>query len=128
MITSILEEKGPIRVTMAVETMIGKQILSPKFVKHMKRYNEYVGCLMYSTTANHATIVGSIGCNTEDDGMLTIKDSQGVSNTCIPIHDFLNSRYEGYELKYFVYLSPSSGGKSNRKKKLNKKSRRTHKR
>jgi hypothetical protein len=58
--------------------------------------------------------------------MLTIKDSQGVSNTCIPIHDFLNSKYEGYELKYFVYLSEAVGGKSKRKK-LNRKSYRKHK-
>lgn len=125
-ITSILEEKGQIHVTIYLETMIDKQTLSQKFVKHMKKY-EYVGCLMYSTKGNHATIVGSIGCNTEEDGMLTIKDSEGVSNTCILIDDFLTSKYKGYKLNYFIYLSLTRGGNSKRKKKLNRKSRRKHK-
>jgi hypothetical protein len=112
----VLEERGQINVNVVVEDMIGKQRLSSKFVRHIKTQHEYVGCLMYSDKTNHATIVGRLGCNTATDGMLTIKDSHGVSNTCIPIKDFLNRGYEGYELRYFVYLFSTYGGKTKRKK------------
>jgi len=131
-IIPVLEKIGQINISVEVENMNDKKVLSRKFIRHMKRHdNEYVGCLMYSDEAKHATVIGGIGYNPElseipVDNTLIIKDSYGVSNTYISIHDFLNHGFNGYELKYFVYLSPTMGGKS--RKKLNKKTYRKHKR
>jgi len=120
-ILPFLLKTGEIRLYIHLEDMRPK-IITDRFVKTIE--HEYVGCGLYPTGnfPGHAVVIADLHGN-----MLTIKDSYGVSNTKISMDDFLTTGYNKYTPGFFIYLSLTRGGKSKRKK-LNRKSYRKHKR
>jgi hypothetical protein len=120
-IIPFLVKTGKIKVNISFEDARTK-IITPKFIDKIQ--SEYIGCSLYpaGNLRGHAVVIAHF-----HDGMLIIKDSYGVSNTEISVDDFFTTGYNELIPGFFMYMSPTIGGKSRKSKKLNRKSYRKHK-
>jgi hypothetical protein len=123
-IYNCLSTRENIQVYIHLEDM-RPRTLTDRFFNKIK--NEYIGCGLYPTGdfPGHAVVISNYDAHTHK---LNIKDSNGKSNTEISEEEFLTTGYKQYKPGFFIYLSKTRGGKSKRKRKMNKKSYRKRKR